>query len=596
MKLTHNGTRFELHLKDEDDYRAVKELATSAGFLWGSLSKMFFTTSTIVAQSFQHYADEIATQEIYRRRALETHMVHASSALTSSLRIPCPIGKKPFPFQPAMVAYYLAMKQIDGNRRGMVCADEMGTGKTIEGALFINYFMAVEPIHSVLVICPASLKLNWQSELGNFLVEEHGIQIADANYWPRYSQIVIVNYDILGRHEDEIRNRPWDIMLVDESHKICNPAADRTRQVFGGPGIDPIKARHSVFFTGTPIRNGKPIELYPVLQYCDPLKFASKQQYGIMYCDGKKSKSGKWNFSGVSNEERLQEELRSSVMIRRLKKDVMPQLPPKIRQLIELPPGADDIEIIQEEIDAWNSCQNTMADAKAAIKAAKDLNDDDAMQAAMKLLRYTQSIAFNKMSKFRRQTAVATIPYVVDHLTDCLADNDKVIVFVHHHEMAEAIARKFDGQYCIVYGGRLQTGSAFEEQQKFQNDPKYKLFICSLQMAVGLTLTAAALEVFAELDWVPANMLQAEDRAHRFGQLSSLLIQILVLKGSVAARMCHKLVEKMAVHHDVLDSNVDRLSSNDFDIALELGKLPSAKTGVIEAEATEPAPEPVAAV
>ena len=167
----------------------------------------------------------------------------------------------------------------------------------------------------------------------------------------------------------------------------------------------------------------------------------------------------------------------------------------------------------------------------------------------MAALKEGSRAAFIEMSKLRHDTAVAKIPVMIDFLRNVLDDSDeKIVFFGHHHDVINAVAGAF-GNAAVKVTGEIESG---EERQKsidrFSNDPTCRLFCGSIKAAgIGLTLSVSSHVVFGELDWSPSNVTQAEDRTHRIGQKNSVLIQHLVIDGSIDARMARKLVQKQSV-------------------------------------------------
>ena len=256
-----------------------------------------------------------------------------SFAATSTFEPPAPPGLEFRPFQRAGIEYSLY-------RQNTLIADEMGLGKTIQAIGFCN---VVRP-QSILILCPASLKLNWIREWNKWTTTGIQATLTRSACW-------VLNYDVLQKNHAHTKNVLWDVLIIDEAHYLKNPKANRTREVFGGysftkvvkgcksrlPRVRPIKARRVLALTGTPIEN-KPIEFFPLLNYLDPQTFDDGVKFGIRYCAGRRSFDG-WDFTGASNLVELQEKVRSTVMIRRLKAQVLKELPAKVRQVIEVDKG-----------------------------------------------------------------------------------------------------------------------------------------------------------------------------------------------------------------------------------------------------------------
>lgn len=465
--------------------------------------------------------------------------VQQSRAADCDIDIPAPGGLHYLPYQRAGIAYAL-------QRRATIIGDEMGLGKTIQAIGFVNW---TPTIRRVLIVCPASLKLNWRNELQKWLTRPLSIGVVNASDYPD-TDIVIVNYDVLERHIDRLRAVTWDVVILDECHYIKNPKAKRT-QILTGDGKDPIKAHHYLLLTGTPITN-RPAELFPLLQIADPTGLGRNFfSFAKKYCDAKHNGFG-WDFSGASNLDDLQLRLRETCMVRRLKKDVLTELPAKQRQVIELPANGA-IKAIKAEQKAAAKYEDILADLKAAVELAR-LNDDQEQYAeAVERLREGQSAAFDEMSQCRHDVALAKVPHVVEHLETVLGEGNPVVIFCHHKDVVQAIKEKYPDAGVIT--GDVKVEDRQRAVEDFQAG-RTSLIIGTIgAMGVGLTLTAAHHVVFAELDWVPGNVSQAEDRCHRIGQTESVLVQHLVLEGSLDAHMVRVLIHKQEVIDAALDKD-----------------------------------------
>jgi len=162
-------------------------------------------------------------------------------------------------------------------------------------------------------------------------------------------------------------------------------------------------------------------------------------------------------------------------------------------------------------------------------------------------------VAFSEMSKIRHDTAVAKIPYVIEHLRTAM-ENGKVVCFAHHHDVIEALKTEF-GDAAVTLYGATEMSARQAAVDRFQSDEDILLFIGGIKAAgVGIGLFAASHVVFAELDWVPGNVTQCEDRCHRIGQQNMVMVDHLVFEGSIDARMARTLVEKQEVIADALDT------------------------------------------
>lgn len=520
---------------------AEKDVAKSAGFRWDPAVKRWWTDDPEKAARLKEIADDAALQRIEEGLAQAGAAREASRATDAEIDIPCPDGLAYMPFQKAGIAYAMA-------RPACLIGDEMGLGKTIQAIGVIN---ADPSLRRILVICPASLKINWQREMSRWLTRDLKICIADSQTpvtQAAYANILISNYDILTKLT-YLPEMEWDLIIADEAHYAKNPKAQRTK------ALHALTARRRLLLTGTPITN-RPAELFSLIHYLDPETWPKFMPYAIRYCGARRDRWG-WDFSGASNLDELQDRLRATILVRRLKKDVLTELPPKRRQVIELPANGH-ADLVARETAAWERSREQTERLRAQVELAKAADDEGAYKAAVARLQEQMGVAFAEMSRLRHETAVAKVPQVIEHLKDVLEANGKICLFAHHHDVVDAIAAAFP-DISVTLTGR----DAQEDRQKavdaFQADPKVRLFIGSITAAgVGLTLTASSHVVFAELDWVPGNVTQAEDRTHRIGQTNPVLVQHLVLDDSLDAKMAKTIIRKQEVIDAALDDPTSR--------------------------------------
>ena len=483
-----------------------RQLPERAGFAWSEDRQRWETYRVDVARKvggeFDAQAAEIVGS-ILRSRATDSTVV-----------LPVPSGLSYLPFQRAGIAYALEHKNT-------LIADEMGLGKTVQAAGVIN---ADHDIHSVLVLCPASVKLNWKRELERWLTVKMPIRVVTSNdkKLPRPGGVTIINYDILHRFVFS----GYDLLIADECHYLKNATARRSKRAYS------IRAERKLFLTGTPILS-RPIELYPILKALDPKNWPSKEAYGVRYCAGFMDDWG-WNFQGAGHLDELQDRLRASVMIRRLKSEVLTELPRKVRQVIELPATG---KVLKAERDGRRIAETICYETDVAK------------------LKIARQEAFETLAELRHATALSKVAQVVEYVKDALEDSRKIVLFAHHRDVISELTDALGAFNPRVITGDTTMAVRQANVDLFQNDPTCRLFIGNIQAAgLGITLTAASHVIFAELDFVPGVMCQAEDRCHRIGQKDSVLVQHLVLEGSIDAVIAKTLVRKQ----DILDSALDK--------------------------------------
>ena len=557
MKLITNG--------DMKRYEAVstykeKDIPKGAGFRWDPAIKRWWTSDIETAIKLIEYADDETFEALNAIRDRKHKMRKMSKSSDSDIEIPAPNGLTYMPFQKAGINYIL-------NQNNVLLADEMGLGKSISALGVIN----IDPtIEKVLVICPASLKLNWQYEARKWLLDNNlNPEVIDAkNPLMKTMNFVIINYDILNKYKAILQDCIWDIMIVDECHFLKNPKVQRTKAVLGSPEskktfydkttITPaeegIKANRKMFLTGTPIVN-RPIDIFPVLNNIAPNEFGNFFKFVTRYCGAYRSRYG-WDFSGASNLEELQNKLRETCMVRRLKVDVLKELPAKSRSVIEIP-ATGKVSFVKKEQKSQATNEETLEALRAAVELAKVSDDRSVYAESVNQLKETSQVAFTEIAQLRKETAIAKAPAVAEYIKENIESSGKIVVFAHHHEVIDTFVAELSEIGCVKLDGRNTMQSRNKAVQAFQNDPNIKIFIGGIQAAgVGLTLTASSHVIFAELDWVPGNMSQAEDRCHRIGQSDHILVQHLVLAGSIDAQLAHALVDKQKVIDKALDTEV----------------------------------------
>jgi len=515
-----------------------KDVIKRSGFRWNPAIRRWETTDIKVVESliqtlhntsgeeFNVITEEVKSA-IFEKKNKNAEILKKSMSATSDIEIPHNPGMDYLPFQKAGIDFISSQKNV-------LVADEMGLGKTIQAIGYIN----LNPeIHTVLVICPASLKMNWKQEMKKWLVRPSEITILNGD---GLKDITIINYESVKKYFELLKSLTWDLLVLDESHYIKNFKAQRTKFITGfyqttDTGKTWIKglkdySKQKILLTGTPFLN-KPIELFTQLKV-----LGNEMGKNFMKFQSDYIEMGRFGPIGSKNLGELQRKLRTTCMIRREKKDVLLELPDKLRQIITLPSSIlsdaerkKEQEIIEYLAKNWNEATNELHNGIG--------------------------FSFEEISKIRHQSAIKKIPYVLDHIENVLENEDKIVVFAHHHDVIDAIYEKFK-DISVVATGNESLNERNDAVNKFQNDPSCKLFIGSIQsMGVGVTLTASSTVIFAEIEWRPGDLTQAEDRLHRIGQKSTVLVQYIVTDNSIDSYMIDTIIEKIGIIEKITDSN-----------------------------------------
>jgi SNF2 family DNA or RNA helicase len=475
-----------------------------------------------------------------------------SRAVSSNIPVPAPDGLEYKPYQKAGIAYAL-------QRKDTLIGDEPGLGKTIQSIGFAN---CIRP-KNILIVGPASLAYNWKMEAEKWSTNKYTIFIPSSGTDPVPSDdgmLVILNYEkTVGKSPlaDSLK-RVWDLLIIDECHALKNPESKRSIAVLGPEGLL-MRSRRSLFLSGTPMEN-YPKEIWPLAATLAPSKFGDWWAFAKRYCglhqEARKhgdSEKKVWVATGNGNLSELQQRLRASFMVRRLKADVLKELPPKRRQLVIL--GDETVDWSQHpEFRRWKELYEKAYEARLAeLEACKTREE---YRSKSKKLEAFTGVAFTEMSAFRHKTALLKLPMCLKYIDNLLESGlDSLVIFGHHKDVLGKVAEHYSNQCTLVDGDLTDKEERHRRVIEFQEGKK-RIFIGSLKAAgTGITLTRASTVVFLEIDWVPATLSQAEDRLCRIGQKKMVHVIHLVLNGTLDVNMSQKVIKKQ----DVLDKALDHL-------------------------------------
>lgn len=469
-----------------------------------------------------------------------------------------------FEFQKEGVKKMLSMET------NILLADEMGLGKTVQGAVYLALKKNSVP---ALIVCPASLKMNWCREIEKwthyktYIIDGRNPQYLTKEFIDKYP-VWIINYDILGvenkkEKEEEMERRKrakamgypcrkkqvkvdgwcdelikhnFQTIICDEVQYIAEPETIRARAILQISKA--LQNSKKLFISGTPYET-KTSQFFTCLSILDPLNFNNRYKYLMRYCDPVKTFFG-WKFDGLSNADELHEKI-SKFMIRRLKKDVLTQLPPKIRAVVPMQVSAQERKLY-DEVD-WQFEQDIISGAK-----------DKKAQIG--------HIAHLKQASYKAKEK-AVIKWIKDYLT---FQNKKLVVFIYHHATYDALMREFG--YCSV---GLTGATPPNERQKvvdrFQNNEKVYLFIGQIKASgVGLTLTKASATCFVEFGNSFPQHCQAEDRVHRIGQTAdSVIAYYLILPNSIEESIMQNINRRGRHIEQVMNGKSEQDFFNDWD-------------------------------
>ena len=434
----------------------------------------------------------------------------------------------------------VAIEKLAGSKR-FILADDMGLGKTTS-----TIIAALETgAKKILIICPASLKINWQREIENY--SDRPTFIAEGKKFSTDHDFVIVNYDILKNFHDPkdkenslLEKSNFDLVILDEAHMISNAQAQRTKIINSYvKNIDKVW-----LLTGTPMTS-RPMNYYNLLSIIESPVAQNWMAYAIRYCQGYQFNAGKrkvWNVSGASNLEELRDRT-SKQILRRLKEEVL-DLPDKIITPVYLRLKSSEYENLMGEYYDWY-----------------DKNPEESS---------SLTVQFSKLMKVRKVIANEKTKQTIEFAENILEQGKKVIIFTNFTDTLQTIYHHF-GKQAVYLDGSCSNSIRQQAVDSFQNDEKIRVFVGNLKAAgVGLTLTSAEVVIMNDLSFVPAEHAQAEDRAYRYGQKSNVLVYYPLFENTIEGAIYDILNKKKEIIRTVMG---DQIPENVGDVAEEILNL-----------------------
>ena len=418
------------------------------------------------------------------------------------------------------------------------CIVTHNTTSTIIAALETN-------AKKILIVCPASLKINWQREIN--IYSDRNVYIAEGKKFSTNHDIVIINYDILKNFHDpknkensEIMKIDFDLVIMDEAHVIANPKALRTKIA----NDIASKSNRVWLLSGTPMTS-RPMNYYNLLNIVGSPVAANWMAYAIRYCNGFQFSVGKrkvWNVTGASNLDELRERT-STHILRRLKEEVL-DLPEKIITPVYLRLKSKDYEELMGEYFDWY-----------------DQNPEESS---------SLTIQFGKLMKVRKVIAQEKINNTIELAENIIEQGKKVIIFTNFTDTLNQIYNHF-GKSAVYLDGSCSKFHRQNAVDEFQTNDKIKVFVGNLKAAgVGITLTSAEAVIMNDLSFVPAEHAQAEDRAYRYGQKSNVLVYYPLFENTIEGVIYDILNKKKQIIRTVMG---DEIQENVGDVAEEILNL-----------------------
>jgi SWI/SNF-related matrix-associated actin-dependent regulator 1 of chromatin subfamily A len=433
-----------------------------------------------------------------------------------------------------------AIEKLTGSRR-FILADDMGLGKTTS-----TIIAALETgAKKILIICPASLKINWEREIANYT--DRSVYIAEGKKFSTESDFVIVNYDILKNFHDPkdkdnslLFKSEFELVVLDEAHMVSNAQAQRTKII--NSYVKTIK--RVWLLTGTPMTS-RPMNYYNLLNIIESPVAQNWMAYAIRYCQGYQFTAGNrkvWNVTGASNLEELRDRT-SKQILRRLKEEVL-DLPDKIITPVYLRLKSKEYEDLMGEYYEWFD---------------KNSNESSSL-----------TVQFSKLMKVRKVISNEKVKQTIEFVENIIEQGKKVIIFTNFTDTLQTIYQHFGKQAVYLDGSCNKVQRQFAVDQ-FQDNEKITVFVGNLKAAgVGLTLTSAEAVIMNDLSFVPAEHAQAEDRAYRYGQKNNVLVYYPLFENTIEGAVYDILNHKKKIISTVMG---DEISENVGDVVEEILSL-----------------------
>ena len=540
--------------KYNPDNKTWSVALTEAAPLIDRLRKLQLTQATALASVIE-VIPEVHTvmEERAKRIAISSASRLDDSLLVSEMRDELSKhfseGRELYPFQYVGVQF----AQLAGGR--CLIGDDMGIGKTIQALAYIALNQDKLP---ALVVCPANVKYNWAKEAEAWL-PNLSVSVVEGRSKGDIepADIIVCNYDIMNGRMNQLIDMDINIVVCDESHYLKNSKAKRTEAT-----LEVAKQSHAALcLSGTAITN-RPVEFFTTLNLVRPNEFNSFYNYGQRYCDAHNNGWG-WDYSGSSNSGELHERTRD-FCIRRLKSEVLTELPDKQRTLHTVKPSKRELTdynaLHASWIDEWNHHQEAHTMPKGFV--------------------------LNMLTDLRHECGKMKAASAVDYISEYINITGKsIVVFAHHKDVLKEIhgglaSLKENVPRVAVIAGGVTAEARQQRVQAFQAG-QVDVMLCSTVAAKeGITLTKADTVLFVEREWVPAWEEQAEDRVYRIGQDSdSVQAVYLTVAGTIDEKFNAVVEAKRAVVKAVLDGGdmVERVGIANalIEAMMDAGDLPA---------------------
>jgi SWI/SNF-related matrix-associated actin-dependent regulator of chromatin subfamily A-like protein 1 len=451
---------------------------------------------------------------------------------------------------------------IESKKGRALIADEMGLGKTVQALAWLQYRFAVRP---AVIICTATMKEVWAMEARKWTTGRKIQVLYGAKTDVELdADLIIINYDLIAYWSKKLISLGIQAVIMDEIHKIKNPKAIRTKQVRkvcqGVP--------HVIGLSGTPIENGV-YELYNAVDIINPLIFPSRKLFLDRYCDPKFNGFGT-DYSGASNVEELHKILTNSIMIRRMKKDVLKELPDKTFRILPMElKNRGAYRMAEKEFLNYirKSTEEELQEQVQSIN--KEYTSDitcvnEQLQEELIEERMEKANPLTHLNLLKQLSIKGRLPSIIQWIEDFLESGEKLVVFCEHIEVMGHLSTHFRNSLYI--NGSIAPRKRLAVVEAFQKYKKHNLFIGNAAAQEGVTLTASSNVLIIEFPWTPGALAQRIDRVHRATQKRAVTVWYSVGKDTVDEKIAKILNEKQQIASDVLQGKGSKGSNTLYEL------------------------------
>ena len=464
--------------------------------------------------------------KIYESQKNHAMWIPKSAIIQEEKKLNREIDYSPYDNRPPLPHQKIAIEKLLANDR-FILADDMGLGKTTSTIIASLESQSKK----ILIICPASLKINWQREIE--IYSNKKTLIVEGGKWGSTFDFYIINYDIIKNYHTigepeigeekntQISSTNFDLAIVDEAHYISNTTAQRTKLI-----NDILSKIPKVWLlTGTPMTS-RPINYFNLLRIVNSNVTLDWSSYVRRYCGGYQfTVNGRkiWNTGGATNLEELRLKTKNTIL-RRLKTDVL-DLPDKIISPVFLTLSSTEYDSGLEEF----------------IQIAQENKNKESL-----------SVTINRLMKIRKIISEQKVDYTCEIIDRCLEQGKKVIVFTNFTMALDMLHEKYK-KNSVVLDGRMSKEKRQKSVDRFQTEDKIKIFISNIVAGgVGITLTEAEVVIMNDLSFVPAHHSQAEDRAFRYGQKKNVVVYYPIFENTIEKIVYNILQKKKNIIDQVM--------------------------------------------